>query len=203
MTPLLVTLTFCAAGAALAVIASLTAEPIAAAEYENKMRAVRTVLPEFDDSLLQTLTLGGEDERREVFVARDAAGDLVGIAIPSASRNGYGGELQVMVGIVPDGDGYLVNRIETIRHTETPGLGTKVTAGPTFLAQFEGVSYDNFTFAVSKDDPGQPGKPPVDGVTGATISSRAVTEAVRAGFDFVLNNIDSILSAEGDGGGGL
>ncbi len=194
--PLVATLTVIAvvAGLALALVYTVTEGPIAAAEREQTLKAIRSVLPAFDEDLLQSVMFGEEEQQREIFIARVNSGDLVGVAFSSTSRNGYGGNLEVMVGIVPQGESYKVNRIEILRHAETPGLGTKI-AEEKFKGQFNSVSYDNLTFAVDKDDPGSTGKPSIDSITGATISSRAVTEAVQMGLDFFLENLDKIFEA--------
>ena len=194
--PLVVTLTVIAAvaGLALALVYTVTEGPIAAAEREQTLKAIRNVLPEFDENLLQSVMFGEDEQQREIFIARVNGGDLVGVAFSSTSRNGYGGNLEVMVGIVPEGESHKVNRIEILRHVETPGLGTKI-AEEKFKGQFNSVNYDNLTFAVNKDDPGSPGKPSIDSITGATISSRAVTEAVQKGMDFFLENLDKIFEA--------
>ena len=186
--PLVVTLTVIAAvaGLALALVYTVTEGPIAAAEREQTLKAIR--------NLLQSVMFGEDEQQREIFIARVNGGDLVGVAFSSTSRNGYGGNLEVMVGIVPEGESHKVNRIEILRHVETPGLGTKI-AEEKFKGQFNSVNYDNLTFAVDKDDPGSPGKPSIDSITGATISSRAVTEAVQKGMDFFLENLDKIFEA--------
>jgi electron transport complex protein RnfG len=201
--PLVVTLTAISAiaGIALALVYTVTEEPIAAAEREQTLKAIRIVLPEFDDALLQSLKIGEAEEQREIFIAHANGGKLVGVAFASISKNGYGGNLAVMIGIVPDGEGYKVNRIEILRHAETPGLGTKV-GDAKFKGQFDGSNPENRTFAVKKDNAGSPGKPPIDGITGATISSRAVTEAVKNGFNFFMENKDKIFSAAQQAEGG-
>lgn len=197
MLPLVITLTLIAAvaGFALALVNSVTEEPIAKAEREATLRAIRTVLPPFDDDHLVSVTLGEGEEAREIFIARNTEGELVGFALVSVSKNGYGGDLEVMLGIMPEGDDFKIHKIEILRHAETPGLGTKVTQDK-FKSQFEGVNYSNLTFAVKKDNPGSPDKPPIDGVTGATISSRAVTEAADAGLTYFLAEVKNIMAAE-------
>jgi electron transport complex protein RnfG len=195
--PLVVTLTVIAAvaGLSLALVFSVTEKPIAVAEREQTLKAIRIVLPEFDDNLLQSVMMGEGKEQKEIFVARADGGSLVGVAFSSISRNGYGGNLEVMVGIVPEGEGFKVNRIEILRLAETPGLGTKVTEDK-FKGQFANADL------VKKDNPGSPAKPPIDGITGATISSRAVTEAVKLALGYFLQNKDAIFNAATQAEGG-
>ena len=85
-----------------------------------------------------------------------------------AEGRGYGGPMQVMVGIGKDGK---VIEIILLSYKETPGLGTKV-AGQEFRSQFLGESGP---FILKKDDPSGGN---IDGVASATISSRAVTKSV-------------------------
>jgi len=88
-------------------------------------------------------------------------------AVFYAEGKGYGGPMQVMVGIGQDGK---VIEIILLSHKETPGLGTKA-ANQEFLSQFLGKSG---SFILKKDDPSGN----IDGVASATISSRAVVKAV-------------------------
>ena len=89
---------------------------------------------------------------------------------------GFGGDLVLMVGVNRQGQ---VTGISVISHTETAGLGAVAaensTKGQTFRGQFVGQSGP---FAVTKDG-GQ-----VDSISGATITSRAVTQAVNAAVEF-------------------
>ena len=78
-----------------------------------------------------------------------------------------------MVGILPDGK---VNNIAILEHKETPGLGSKMSNAD-FKDQFNGKSPDSFTMKVKKDGGD------VDALTGATISSRAFSQATQLAFD--------------------
>lgn len=84
-----------------------------------------------------------------------------------ATGKGYGGEITILVGLA---DENTVKGITIIAQTETPGLGTRVTE-PGFTDQFAGVAVDDVN--LSRDG----GK--IDAVSGATISSTAVVNAVR------------------------
>ena len=98
----------------------------------------------------------------------------LGVAFRTSSRKGYGGRIDVLVGVLPDGT---VNGIEITEQKESPGLGTKV-AQPAFTDQFKGKKAPDATaWSKIKKDNGQ-----IQAITGATISSRAVSEAVRSGL---------------------
>jgi len=82
---------------------------------------------------------------------------------------GFGGDIGVMVGVNMDDD-KLVGAAVTV-HTETPGLGSKAKDDPGLVSQFKGLSVKDLV-SVTKDG-GQ-----INAISGATITSRAVCDAV-------------------------
>ena len=78
-----------------------------------------------------------------------------------------------MVGFAINGD---IQRIVVIEHKETPGLGSKMSS-PKFLDQFFGKNPAQMKLKVKKDG-GE-----VDAITGATITSRAFSEAVQVAYE--------------------
>ncbi|HOA91168.1 MAG: FMN-binding protein [Bacillota bacterium] len=102
-------------------------------------------------------------------------GKLVGVAIVSKAQ-GYGGDVVIMVAL--DGTLESILGIRVLQQKETAGLGTLITE-PKFTSQFEGKATGN-PFEVGVD---------VDGVSGATVSSRAVTTAIKQG----LMNLEQFL----------
>lgn len=115
----------------------------------------------------------------ECYKALDESGNLIGYAISSASR-GYGGDVKVMTGInAEDGSVIAINVYDN--SGETPGLGVN-TSGEKFTSQFAGLS-SGTGVTVDKDAGKNPDSVAVDSVTGATISSRAVVDAVNQAFD--------------------
>lgn len=87
---------------------------------------------------------------------------------------GYGGPVGTMVGISLDGE---VTGVKVVDHKETPGLGSEVVENLKFLEKFTGKK---------PNDPVKIGKD-VDAVTGATISSKAITNAIRQVLDIYQN----------------
>jgi len=98
-------------------------------------------------------------------VGKDKSGNILGVVYVAKGR-GYGGWINVVVGIRKDGT---VTGVRIAQHRETPGLGSGVTEA-SFLKQFINRSVKDFTS----------GRFEVDAITGATISSRAVASAVKA-----------------------
>jgi len=84
-----------------------------------------------------------------------------------AKGRGYGGEISTLVGLDTD---LSIRQIAVISNTETPGLGTRITL-TAFTDQFKGLK--SADVVLSKNG----GK--VDAITGATISSTAVTDSVK------------------------
>lgn len=119
----------------------------------------------------------------EVYKALDGSGNLIGYAISTAS-SGYGGDIKVMTGI--DSQSGTVIAINVYDNSnETPGLGAN-TSTEKFMSQYSGVDASQ-GFVVSKNASSAPDKYPVDAVTGATISSTAVTNAVNEALN-IYNN---------------
>ncbi|MBI4336173.1 MAG: RnfABCDGE type electron transport complex subunit G [Candidatus Omnitrophica bacterium] len=93
--------------------------------------------------------------------------------------NGYGGFIKIIAGMDEAG---IIKGVRILEHQETPGLGSKINEirpgekEPWFLRQFVGRHGGNLE--VKKD---------IDAITGATISSRAVTEAVNKAVAEFLN----------------
>jgi Na+-translocating ferredoxin:NAD+ oxidoreductase subunit G len=172
MTLTLMIVTF-VASTALGYIYELTKEPIARARLEKKTNALKKVLPDFDNDPIGDMFKIAADEgydSLEVYPAwRD--GMMVGSAVRSYSKKGFSGNVWVMVGFNADGT---IHNTEVLEHKETPGLGTKMS-DPAFKNQFKGVDPTNYNLKVDKDGGN------IDGITAATISSRAFSDAaIRA-----------------------
>ncbi len=175
-----------AAALGLARVYDLTAEPIAEAMREEQLRAIRAVLPTFDNEPdRDAVEVGGT-----VYYPGLSAGRLVGVAFPVASSEGYSGNIGALVGVDPEGR---VTGVAILAHAETPGLGAKFTH-PEFLAQFRGKTLAGAQWAVKKDG-GE-----FDQITGATITPRALVKAIRQGlegFEGSRNRVVGAAPAEG------
>lgn len=125
-----------------------------------------TDFKELDITALKTQFTGVSS----IMVARSATA-VEGVLIRSASR-GYGGNVPILIALDPTGK--LIN-MKYLSNDETPGLGKKVQ-DKAFYSQFIGKKTDKpFTVKLN-----EAGKVSIDAVAGATISSRAVTEAINA-----------------------
>jgi len=176
---------------ALSQVYELTKEPIAYQKRLEVLRAIRLVLPEIDNEpdkdvvhLRSSDTADGEP-RDITFYRGRLNSDVVGIAFVVGSREGYGGNIDIMLGIDPQGG---ILGIEVLSHLETPGLGAKIVEKP-FKQQFVGRSLENTRWGVRKDGGD------IDQITGATVSPRAVVKAIERGLCVFEKNKTKILSA--------
>jgi electron transport complex protein RnfG len=151
------------AAGSLAFVNAATKDRIAEFARLEKIEAMQKVLPEAQEFV--------EVKEGQIWEAR-AGGQPVGRVL-AASTQGYSGPIQGLVGLDPNG---AVSGVRVLVQTETPGLGAKITGLP-FLAQYQGRRVEEV--ALKRDDPA--GK--IDAVTAATISSRALTRAVRQAME--------------------
>lgn len=126
--------------------------------------ARKLVLPEgdsftqYDGDLVSGVT--------DCYMADNGAGMTV-----TAGAGGYGGTVEVMVGIDAEG---AITGVTVTNHSETPGLGTKAMT-PEYLAQYTGAT------ELASDDIRNGGD--MDAISGATLTSNAVYGAVGAALD--------------------
>ncbi|MDZ7861062.1 MAG: RnfABCDGE type electron transport complex subunit G [Candidatus Krumholzibacteriota bacterium] len=167
----------------LAFVSYKTEEPIMKALQEEKMKAVRNVLPPFDNKIIEDrkFIVNSAGDTLEVFRGRKD-GKITGAAFPVISADGYSGDIEFLVGVNRDG---VIQGIEILKHSETPGLGAKISGE--FREQFKNHSIDNTKVWEVEKDGGE-----FTQITGATISSRAVTRAIRKGLNFYETNINEI-----------
>ncbi len=170
------------AGLGLGLVYEITKAPIAQAQETAKKKAWQEVFPEADindfaqvevdeaaaDQALADMGVNGTvDEACTV--------DDMGYVVTATDKDGFGGSIQVTVGITSDGT---VNGVSILSINETAGLGMKA-AESSFYGQYEGKQTEKFV--VSKD--GGDGEP-IDALSGATITSRSVTGAVNAALGY-------------------
>jgi len=168
-----------------------TAPIIARQRAAYRLRAVLEVLPGAVRAIPFVETAGGKFQSVEgvevasevVFAGYDERGDLVGLAL-EAEGQGYQDRIRLMFGYAPDRAVILAMKVLASR--ETPGLGDRIESDPGFLANFGDLD-------VRLDDSGVNVANPIewvaagqrvnrwelDGITGATVTCRAVAEMLR------------------------
>ena len=180
----------------LATVNAMTVSRIQRVQQEKTQRAIAQVVPAFDVAPQDTAVVvdGVEYQVHRAM----SHGKVVGYAIESSTA-GFGGPVNLMVGFSANGDIYST---AVISHSETPGLGAKMTEDDShFRTQFAGKNPAEYELAVTKDGGD------VDAITASTITSRAFTSAVRQAYKVFLatkgESTDAVSSATpvaGEGG---
>lgn len=176
------------AGLSLGYVNDLTLEPKARARLAKLEKSLRIVLPQFDNNPISQVLRVKSEQTKDSIAIYPAYKDsiFVGAAATGGSEKGYSGLVKLMVGFTPDGK--IVN-IGVLQQKETPGLGTKMK-GEKFLRQFRGKSPSTFNLKVKKDG-GE-----VDALAGATISTRAFSEATQEAYDAFIEYRETITKPD-------
>ncbi len=185
--------------ALLGIFTDLVKDPIAAAEKARQRAGLRLVLGEFDnDPSEETFNLNGIK-----FMAARKNGSLTGTAV-EISGPGYGGDITLLIGIkISDGT---VNRVLVMEQHETPGLGAEVclrktkktvfnlgqqtnaaVPGNPLLDQFNGENGSR-NWKIVKDGGDFQFK------TGATVTSRAVTELTGIAVNIFAKQRQTVIA---------
>ena len=172
------------AGLLLGGVYAITKNPIAKTQEDKKNEAYQAVFTDAAESsdltdaadAQQILADAGytKDRIDEVKAAMDADGNILGYVMTITSSEAYGGELQLAMGIRMDGT---VNGISFLSLSETIGLGMEAKK-PEFQEQFAGKQVEQFVYSKT----GAAADNEIDALSGATITTNAVTNAVNAGI---------------------
>jgi len=159
--------------ALLGVVYSITKDAIEASEAAKVNAAIAQVVPAFDNDP----SLEAQEAGDAVVYPAKLSGETVGYAI-KVSVSGFGGALQIMVGFTPEGT---VFNTSVISHSETPGLGAKITDSQSSpRAQVVGKNPGTSKISVSKDG-GE-----IDAITASTITSRAFLKGINTAYEVFL-----------------
>lgn len=185
----------------LAVVNQVTKGPIEQAEIDARAKVYASVYPnavnfaeiENSEALIEgsaeLLSGAGYDGCyvNDALAVTDASGSIVGYVIAATSPSGYGGDVQIAIGI---SDGKLTG-FDVVAQSETAGLGSKVTED-TFKSQFAGKPASALEYTKS----GATEENQIDAISGATITTGAATDAVNAAIAFYQANFGGGLAAE-------
>lgn len=153
----------------LALVNSITADTIAMRAEEKRQAAMASVMP----GASTFSELYSEDTTIDRLSGAYDGTALLGYCV-EVTPNGFGGAISLMVGVDQDGS---VTGVSILDHSETAGLGAKA-ADPTFLSQYVGKSG---TITVNT------GTNAIQAISGATITSKAVTGGINTALTAVLN----------------
>ncbi|MDS0524437.1 RnfABCDGE type electron transport complex subunit G [Clostridium sp. SHJSY1] len=158
-------------GLIIGVIYFITA-PIAAEKNEMlTQQAMKDLVKDADDFK--------EVPNKTEWYAAEKAGQVIAYVVPTESK-GYGGAIKMLVAVSIDGK---VIDYNILSSNETPGLGENASKD-SFRSQFNGKQLDDLS--VVKDPSNEKN---IQAMTGATITSKAVTGAVK---DAVGNVVDFV-----------
>lgn len=166
------------AGLLLGLVYQVTKEPIAEQEAKAKQEACQEVFQDAASFALigvETMTVEGYEQESidEVMEAKDASGELLGYVITVTTKEGYGGDIQFSIGVRLDGT---VNGMSILSISETAGLGMR--ADEVLKPQFAGKNVEKFVYTKN----GAAADNEIDAISGATITTNAVTNGVNAGL---------------------
>ena len=175
------------AGAILGFVYELTKEPIRI-QQENAVKqacnAVFTQAQNFEETEY-TITDSLSSEFKEngvevgaVYRACDSDMNVLGYVIEATSHEGYGGDIVLYLGITNDGT---LNDISILEIAETAGLGMR--AEEVLVPQFHNKKVDSFSYTKT----GSVNDNEIDAISGATVTTKAVTNAVNAGLSLYEN----------------
>lgn len=173
------------AGLALGVVQDITADPIAQQEAKAKQEAYKAVFADADSFEVvedDTETLQaylnengyGAQSINETMLAKDASGNELGYAFTVTTSEGYGGDIQFAMGIKDDGT---LNGISILSISETAGLGMRANTEE-FKDQFKDKNVEKFEYTKT----GAASDEQIDALSGATITTNAMTNGVNAGL---------------------
>ena len=179
-------------GLMLGFVNELTKEPIARQEELKVQNSCREVVASADsfteksfadnssEAFLQVVERAAENGVKvddSYFEAKNAAGETIGYVYLLTSSEGYGGNIELMTGILTDGS---LGGVSILSISETAGLGMKAKEDA-FRKQFEGKKTDQIVYTKN----GAKADNEIDALSGATITTNAVTNGVNAGLYFI------------------
>lgn len=151
-------------------------------QYDNAILEDTILIPATDQL--------GLEQPQEIYRAR-RDGEPVAIVMPVVAPDGYSGRIRLLVGIYHDGT---LAGVRVLEHRETPGLGDKIEAKRSdWITEFSGKSLDNpepRDWRVKKDGGA------FDQFTGATITPRAVINAVRGALEYFEINRNALFARQ-------
>ena len=173
-------------GLLLGLVNDITAGPIASQQAKEKEEAYKAVFA--DAASFETVTSGEDTDLEsyldengfkaqnidEIMLAKDDQGNELGYAFTVTTSEGYGGDIQFAMGVQDDGT---LNGISILSISETAGLGMRATTDD-FKNQFKDKNVEKFEYTKT----GATSDDQIDAISGATITTNAMTNGVNAGL---------------------
>mgnify|MGYP002869144769 CR=1 FL=1 len=186
------------AGVLLGAVYQITKDPIAAQEQKAKENACREVFMQADHF---KQARGFEEDGPTAVIlnnypqesidncqsALSESGDILGYVLTVTTHEGYGGDIQFMMGVTNDGT---LNGISLLSISETAGLGMQ--AEDVLVPQFKDKNVSSFTYTKN----GSVKDSEIDAISGATITTNAITNGVNAGLEYISGLLDGSAGGE-------
>lgn len=185
------------AGFVLGLVYEVTKEPIAVQTELAKIEASQNVFPtattfeeievEISDDLRSQLDSLGLDQEEVETVSKALASDstVLGYVLNMVTHAGYSGDITFAMGVTTDGT---LNGISLLSISETPGLGME--AESVLQPQFSNKNVEQFAYTKS----GATTDAEIDAISGATITTSALTNGVNAGLYY----FQQVLGGDGN-----
>jgi electron transport complex protein RnfG len=168
-----------------------TKDVIKERQKEDLLESLSQVVPaqHYDNDLLAHPLMVKDESGKATKIYRGTFGNDVSALAWEVSGQGYAGEIRLILGLDAKGE---ILGVRVLTHAETPGLGDKIeVAKDDWMLEFNGLSLGNPTadlWGVKKDG-GQ-----FDQFSGATITPRAVVEAIKGGLEFYKSHRTELLN---------
>lgn len=170
------------AGLILGFVNQLTAEPIAKQQELKIQKACAAVFEQAASFTEEPSGAGAaayepaEGVRLgKVYTAYGEDGSVMGYVLSVTATEGYGGDIELMMGVTVSGR---LNGISLLSISETPGLGMQ--AEEVLVPQFTDREAEAFRYTRS----GAAAEDEIDAISGATITTKAITLAVNEGLTY-------------------
>lgn len=181
------------AGLLLGFVYEITKNPIKVQQDLTKQKAFQAVFTdakEFEEDETIDLSKAPEvlaaagyagESIDEIVAALDESGDVIGYVMNVTTSEGYAGNITFTLGIREDGT---LNGYEILSIKETAGLGMKAKDAA-FKDQYANKKVDSFQYTKT----GAAAENEIDAISGATITTNAITNGVNAGIAY-FNSIN-------------
>lgn len=164
------------AGVLLSFVYQLTKDTIEAAKAEELRQSYREAFPaasSFEEVNAEDASLNGGNTLNSALYAKDESGNSIGCVLSITTPNGYGGDIVLTMGVDSSGT---ITGVKVTSMSETSGLGANCQNAE-WIAQYSGISGTVDFTKTGKSKPNE-----IDAISGATITTRAVTSAVNSGL---------------------
>jgi electron transport complex protein RnfG len=170
------TIIYIVGGVILAYVYAKTSPIMYIKAKEEKEAALKKMMPEAES--IEKLGEWSIYRRHPEMYAAKTEGAEIGYVVEGFGK-GYSSYINVFTAVDKD---FIVQKIDILHHAETPGLGDEIEQDD-FINQYQGKSVDHLVVIKGVTDTD------IEAITGATISSRAVTEAVREGVKTLIARV--------------